>query len=94
MPLSEHDALFGAAYQVLFERLDPDGCIDETANAKRMERTVMIENWIDQQSGAVLLAYRRALTEISNRAALVLENNIRARQQMEARKNLPVPPEG
>ncbi len=91
--LTEADALYGAAWQVLYERLDPDGCVNRDANAKRIDRSAGIAEWIATQPADVATAYRRALAAIADRAEKVLENNERAAQQREARRAIPVPPE-
>ncbi len=91
--LTEADALYGAAYQVLFERLDPDRCINHEIYEQLRSRATTIDSWISEQSVEVGAAYRRAMAEIRLRASQVLENCERGRQQQEARRSIPVPPE-
>jgi len=90
--LTDAKALYGAAYQVLFERLDPDGCVDREAHQRRLRISEAIGAWIAEQEADVAAAYRRAMPEIMKRAVAVLENNERARQMREARRGIPVPP--
>lgn len=92
MTLPRAEALYGAAYQVLYERLDPDGCTNRAANEVRLVRTALIGPWIEAQAADVAAAYRRALVDITKHAEGVLENNERAAQMREARSTIPVPP--
>ena len=92
MPLPADQALYGAAYQVLHERLDPDSCVNHERDTVRAAVTENLRRWINEQEPHIAAAYRRALVDITRRAATVLENNERAAQMREARATLPVPP--
>lgn len=90
--LSEADALYGAAYQVLFERVDPDACATREIKAVLDAELVKVSEWAKTQPPDVAAAYQRASADIATRAAERLENNERARQMTLTRKSIPTPP--
>ncbi len=90
--LSQADALYGAAYNVLFERLDPDACVKREKHKEILSIAASINEWIATQPIEIVNAYRRAMTDVMRRATGVLENNERAALMREARSTIPVPP--
>ena len=92
MPLTEADALYGAAWKVCYERSDPDASTNELERARTAASLGEVAKWAHAQSPEVCAAYRRAVTDISIRADQVLENNVRARQQQAAFEAIPKPP--
>lgn len=90
--LTEADALYGAAYQVLFERADPDACVTREIKAVLDANLAAVSEWARTQPPDVAAAYQRAITDIAKRASDRVENNERARQMMLTRKSLPTPP--
>lgn len=89
---TEADALYGAAYQVTFERCVPDNCVTAEELAKIKDTAAKIIKWAATQNAEVRAAYERAVPEIIARAAARYENNNRYTQLIAARKNLPEPP--
>ena len=92
MPLSKEDALYGAAYKVMFERCDPDSCAtpDQLATVQFSVDRVLV--WASTQLAEVAAAYLRAAPEIVKRASDRVENNLRAIQMTAVLSQLPQPP--
>ena len=84
--------LYGAAYQTLHPRLDPDGCRTTAHRELMLEIGRDVAAWCETQPADVREAYIRALRDITAHAEKVLENNLRAQQMAAARETLPVPP--
>lgn len=92
MSLSEADALYAAAYRVVLEKLDPDGCTDGPHYSVLTKTAEDLRVWARGQTQDVAAAYERAVTDIAKRAESVLENNVRARQMTAAYSSIPKPP--
>ena len=90
--LSKEDALYGAAWKVLYERLDPDGCVSREKMASAMTAMAKIASWVETQPSEIRAAYDRAKVDIMKRANDVLENNERATQMAVVFAALPKPP--
>lgn len=90
--LTPDEALYGAAYRVVFERCNPDACVSEEDRLRIQQIAVYITSWASEQPRHVRDAYLRATPEIVKRAVDRLENIKRASQMIEAMKGLPVPP--
>jgi hypothetical protein len=90
--LGAGQVLYGAAYKVLYERLDPDGCVDDARHSVLLIEADGVLKWAASQSLGVREAYRRAAKAIVTRAETTLENNRRARQMTAAMQTLPRPP--
>lgn len=78
--LAPEDALYGAAYQILFATVDPDACISK-------ERLDFVNNycarclaWAEIQAPDVKRAYQRATVDIKTRATTQYWNVIRSLQ--------------
>lgn len=93
MPLSNEDVMFGAAYRVVFERVNPDACNDQRARIAIACKITMMAEWVKLQPEPVAQAYTRAFGEIEKRADAVLENNLRHQQQIEAYGVIAKPPD-
>ena len=94
MPQSEADAMWGAAYSVVFERVNnPDRCVTRELRDAIQPILNSIAEWAGSQSPEICAAYRRAVVDIGKRADDVLENNDRRRRMNEIRNTLPLPPE-
>lgn len=92
MPLSPEDARYSAAYQIVFERCNPDNCVSEERLREIEVIADKIVKWADHQSPDVLTAYIRAVREIIKRAEARYENHVRYNQLIATRKALPEPP--
>ena len=90
--LSKEDALYGAAWKVLYERLDPDGCVSREKLTSTMTVMAKIASWVETQPSEIRAAYDRAKVDIMKRANDVLENNERATQMADVFAALPKPP--
>lgn len=93
MPLSRSKAMYGAAYQIVFERCNPNNCTSPAtlAGIKRIAEKILA--WAeDQPDPQVIAAYKKAVPEIVKRSEVQLDNHIRYTQLVAARMNLPVPP--
>jgi hypothetical protein len=92
MPLDNATAHFGAAYKVLFENWDPDGCnAPEKLNALTAKAKV-VQDWASTQEKIICDAYVKASLELMRRAEKVLENNVRSNQMNEMTKTIARPP--
>lgn len=90
--LSEDDALYGAAWKVCYERLDPDGCSTPELRSVLAGKAGAIREWSATQAPDVKFAYGRAAADVATRADQVLENNERARRMSVAFAAIPRPP--
>jgi hypothetical protein len=90
--LSVGKVLYGAAYKVLYERLDPDGCVDDDRHLALVAATGEVLAWAATQAQDVRDAYRKAAKDVVARAETTLENNRRARQMTAAMRTMPKPP--
>lgn len=90
--LTPDEALYGAAYRVVFERCNPDACVSEENLLRIQQIAANITSWASRQPRHARDAYLRATPEIVKRAVDRLENVKRAGQMIEALKDLPVPP--
>ena len=93
MTMSDADAHHGAAYKVLYERWDPDGCITADKLAALTAKADAVKAWAAGQVPIIKDAYLRAADEIVKRATAILENNSRAAQMLNLSKSIPRPPE-
>ena len=91
MPLTAAEALRGAAYRVIFEQTDPNGCISAEHFEAACRRVHDIETWAAAQQPEIGAAYLLAAQEIRQRARNVYENNQRHRQLCDAYEALPKP---
>ena len=92
MPLPRADVLYGVAYKIVYERCDPDNCTTIERLYVVQEIASKIVEWASKQPIEISTAYLRAAPEVVKRAADVVENNLRAKQMIEARRILPEPP--
>lgn len=107
MPLSDADAIAGAAWKVCFEHLNPDDCTDSAKYDILLAEASRIRAWANEQPAVVRDAYRRVLVvpplpvnlemppsrwSIVDYAARVVENNARSRQQQAHYESIPKPP--
>jgi hypothetical protein len=90
--LSSADALYGAAYQVLHERVMPDTCTTRERLAEIVASLAVVTSWASGQPTDVRIAYHRAFVDIYKRAETVVNNNERVNQMRAARETLPLPP--
>jgi hypothetical protein len=93
MNLPEDEVLFAGAYRVVFERFDPDNCINPLHLEGIDSQAVKIAAWTDTQTAEVKNAYLRAIQEVRKRAADRLENQQRAAACLGAYASIPKPPE-
>jgi len=93
MPMSQSDVLYGAAYRVVFDRLDPDGCCTTELLSAVLIESARIAEWARTQEPTVASAYLRALPEIETRARDVHENNQRHLALTGAFEAIPKPPQ-
>jgi hypothetical protein len=93
MNLPEDEVLHMGAYRVVFERFDPDNCINPLHLEGIDSQAVKISAWADTQSHEVKKAYLRAIQEVRQRAVTRLENQQRALAGLDAYASIPKPPE-
>lgn len=93
MELSRNNALYGAAYHVLFGRKCPDYCHTREHLKELRDDLAIVMAWAETQSDDVAGAYKRAATDIEKRAVSFVENNERAAHMRSIRDSIPKPPE-
>jgi hypothetical protein len=83
--------LYGAAYKVVFERLNPDGC--GTAEWPALCSTAeVLRKWAETQEPQLREVYERAIDDNVERALGRVENMRRAFRMNEVYPDLPKPP--
>lgn len=84
-------AYYGAAYRVVLERLNPDGCgPDEWPHV--VGRAEVLRTWAALQEQPVRAAYERAITDVVKRAAARIENANRGLRMAALYEQIPKPP--
>jgi hypothetical protein len=92
-PLSESDALYGAAFRVVFERVgNPDQCASGEQLAVLSRVVADVRAWAPSQAPDVARAYERAAVDVLERAKTVVENTRRALLMMALYGTIPKPP--
>ena len=92
MNLSQADVLYGGAYRVCFERLDPDNCVSQDMLASIDKKIEKITVWAQTQSDEIKTQYVRALAEVRKRAETRAENVARGAAMVNSYKEIPKPP--
>lgn len=90
--LSDEDARYGVAYNVLYERLAPTYCVNQEHLSHLRSELGKIMSWANNQIPEVRVAYQRASPEIEQCAVSVVDNNERAAKLLGVKKTFPVPP--
>ncbi len=92
MVLSEAEVLYGGAYRVCFEQLNPDNCASRDDLVIVNAQFTKIVTWAETQTELVKTAYMRALADVLKRATDRLENTERALALTQAYNVIPKPP--
>lgn len=93
-PLTEDDALWGAAYRVVFERVgNPHNCKAPEELVVLSQTIADIRAWSRDLEPAHARAYERAAVAVLSEAKTMVENTLRAQRMMTLYATLPKPPE-
>lgn len=90
--LSDEDARYGVAYNVLYARLAPAYCANQNNLKHLREELAKIMLWASSQPADIAAAYHRAGPEIETNAIAMVENNERAAKMLDLKKTFPMPP--
>lgn len=92
-PLTEEDAIYGAAYRVIFERLGNwQNCTTAEQLVAVSASVAAIREWSRSQESGVARAYERAAVLYLGEARKMVENTQRAQRMQALYATIPRPP--
>lgn len=90
--LTVDEANYGAAYHVLYSRLNPDASTTRADHDAILIALAKVSEWAETQTPQIAAAYAKASNDIRTNSNNRVENTERANQMLAARRLIPVPP--